>query len=178
MFIDIHELEREKLEFQQQFPPGGIDLGEEASQVDRLEADGSAELIAGEIHIAGHLRTTVEVTCARCLEPMREPVEREFDLYYRPLQTIARVEEVEIDGAELEIGFYQGNGLPLEDVLKEQILLALPMRSLCRPDCKGLCPQCGQNRNQADCGCRPMAGEDRWAPLAGFNNPDSTGIKD
>jgi uncharacterized protein len=70
--------------------------------------------------------------------------------------------------AELEVGFYQGNGLQLEDALKEQIMLALPMRGLCRPDCRGLCPQCGQNRNLVECGCPEEAGDSRWAPLAGL----------
>jgi uncharacterized protein len=100
------------------------------------------------------------------LEPLRQPVDKEFDLYYRPIQTIAREEEVEIDDSELEVGFYQGNGLLLEDALKEQILLDLPMKSLCRPDCRGLCPQCGQNRNMVHCDCEPPAREDRWAALA------------
>jgi len=84
----------------------------------------------------------------------------------RPVKTIARNEEVQIDGAELEIGFYHGNGLLLEDVLKEQVLLDLPMKLLCRPDCQGLCPQCGQDRNVVNCGCPPDARQDRWAPLA------------
>ena len=166
MFIDIHKLERDRLEFVQVHSPGRLDLGPDAAQVEPLAAEGSAELVAPEIHLQGLLRTTVEVSCARCLEAVRLPVEREFDLVYRPMQTIARNEEVEIRGAELGIGFYQGNGLLLEDALKEQILLSLPIKSLCKPDCAGLCPQCGQNRNFTACGCRPLAGEDRWAPLA------------
>lgn len=165
MFIDIHDLERDRLVFAQAFPAGRIDLGKDASQIEPLEAEGSAELVAAEIHLEGHLRTTVGLICARCLEPIRQLVEKDFDLYYRPMQTIAREEEVKIDDAELEIGFYQGNGLLLEDALQEQILLALPMKSLCRADCRGLCPQCGQNRNLAMCDCRAV-GEDRWAPLA------------
>jgi uncharacterized protein len=125
-------------------------------------------LIDSEIRLHGHLRTLVEVTCARCLEPLRQPVDKEFDLYYRPMQTIAREEEVEISDAELEVGFFQGNGMLLEDALKEQILLDLPMKSLCRPDCQGLCPQCRHNRNVVRCDCQPHPREDRWAALAQF----------
>ena len=169
MFIDIHELERDRLVFAEELPPGRIDLGEEVSQAEPLQAEGLAELVASEIHLQGHLRTAVEVSCARCLEPVRQRVDKEFDLYYRPVKTIARNEEVQIDGAELEIGFYHGNGLLLEDVLKEQVLLDLPMKLLCRPDCQGLCPQCGEDRNLVACDCSPEAGDSRWAPLAGFN---------
>ena len=166
MFIDIRELKRDKLVFAEEFPPGRINLGKEALQAEPLVAEGLAELIEAEIRLQGRLQTTVEVICARCLEPIRLPVDKEFDLYYRPVQTIAREEEVEIDDAELEVGFYQGQGLLLEDALKEQILLELPMKSLCRPDCRGLCPQCGQNRNVVQCDCPLPAREDRWAALA------------
>ena len=168
MFIDIRELRKDRLEFQEQFPPGRIDLGKDTSLLEPVEAEGSAELTGSDISLQGHLSTTVEVGCARCLEPINERVEKDFDLFYRPVQTIAKEEEVEIGDAELEIGFYQGHGLLLEDALKEQILLALPMKSLCQPDCRGLCPQCGENRNLVTCGCSPAAGDSHWAPLAGF----------
>jgi uncharacterized protein len=168
MFIDIRELRKDRLEFREQIPLGRIDLGNDASLVGPVETEGSAELTGSDISLQGHLSTTVEVGCARCLEPIGERVEKEFDLFYRPVQTIAKEEEVEIGDAELEIGFYQGRGLLLEDALKEQILLALPMKSLCQPDCRGLCPQCGENRNLVTCGCSPAAGDSRWAPLAGL----------
>jgi len=164
--IDIHELKRDKLVFAQEFPPGGIDLGRDVALAEPLVSEGLAELIDSEIRLHGRLRTAVEVTCARCLESLRLPVDKEFDLYYRPVQTIAREEEVELDEAELEVGFYQGNGLLLEDALQEQVLLELPMKSLCRPDCRGICPQCGQNRNVVHCDCQPPPREDRWTPLA------------
>jgi uncharacterized protein len=168
MFIDIRELRKDRLEFREQFPLGRIDLGKDTSLLEPVEAEGSAELTGSDISLQGHLSTTVEVGCARCLEPIAERVEKDFDLFYRPVQTIAKEEEVEIGDAELEIGFYQGHGLLLEDALKEQILLALPMKSLCQPDCRGLCPQCGENRNLVTCGCSPAAGDSHWAPLAGF----------
>jgi len=168
MFIDIHELERDRLVFAEELLPGRIDLGKDASQTETLVAEGLAELIDSEIRLQGHLRTTVKLSCARCLEPLGQPVDKEFELYYRPVQTIAREEDVEIDDAELEVGFYQGHGLVLEDALKEQILLDLPMKSLCRPDCRGLCTQCGQNRNVLPCDCPPPAVADRWAALAQF----------
>jgi DUF177 domain-containing protein len=173
MFIDIHELERDKLVFAQEFPPGRIDFGKEVAQAEPLLVDGLAELIDNEIRLHGHLRTAVEVSCARCLEPIRLPVDKEFDLYYRPVQSIASEEDVEIDDAELEVGFYQGNGLLLEDALKEQILLELPTKSLCRPDCRGLCPQCGQNRNLVECDCKPPDRDDRWAALEQFKKLNS-----
>ena len=170
MFIDIRELQKDRLEFQERIPAGRLDLGPDAAQIAPVDTEGSAELTGSDITLQGHLSTTVAMSCARCLEPILEPIERDYDLFYRPMKAIAKEEEIEIADAELEVGFYQGNGLQLEDAVKEQILLALPMRSLCQPDCRGLCPQCGQNRNLVACGCPEEAGDSRWAPLAGLKN--------
>ncbi|MGH9786608.1 MAG: DUF177 domain-containing protein, partial [Terriglobia bacterium] len=90
----------------------------------------------------------------------------DFDLFYRPIQTISRNEELEIKGEDLDIGFYHGDGLLLQDALREQILLTLPIKNVCRDDCAGLCPQCGQNRNLGPCACPPAPADERWAPLA------------
>ena len=170
MFIDIHELERDQIVFAQQFPARRIDLGEDVSQIEPLDTEGTAELIGQDIRLQGHLRTTVELWCARCLEPVRQLVDKDFDLYYRPVKTIAREEEVEIQTPDLEVGFYHGDGLQLEDAMREQVLLSLPMKSICRIDCAGLCPQCGQNRNAGDCGCHPMKVDQRWSPLEKFRS--------
>jgi uncharacterized protein len=168
MFLDIHELELHKIEFQETLPPGRIDFGRGIEQAEPLVARGTAELLGSEIRLCGRLQTAVEVSCDRCLEPSRHEVDTEFDLFYRPMLTIAEGEDIEIRPAELDVGFYEGDGLLLEDALKEQVLLALPIKNICRPDCAGLCPECGQNLNQAKCGCRPPLRDLRWAPLEKF----------
>jgi uncharacterized protein len=88
-----------------------------------------------------------------------------FDLYYRPASDVIREEEeVEIDAGEAEIGFYEGGGLELEDILREQVLLALPMQRVCSESCKGICPVCGKNRNETACDCKREV-DDRWGAL-------------
>jgi uncharacterized protein len=77
----------------------------------------------------------------------------------------ARADEVAISEAETEIGYYQGDGMLLEDVLKEQILLALPAKQLCQANCKGLCPQCGKNLNLESCDCVITMPDPRWSAL-------------
>ncbi len=174
MFLHINELERAPIVLDQVLPParpggpGSIDFGEDIWQVEPLEVHGRAELVAEEIRLRGNLNTVLEVPCARCLERTRRPVVLDFDLFYRSIRTIAREEEVEIARDDLEIGFYHGDGLMLEEALREQILLSLPMKSICRPDCAGLCPQCGKNRNLGKCDCAPPPPDERWAPLAGL----------
>ena len=73
-----------------------------------------------------------------------------------------------ITADETEIGYYEESGLLLEDVVREQVLLSLPSRTLCTADCKGLCPRCGQNLNQAKCTCDEAPADPRWNALAGL----------
>jgi uncharacterized protein len=174
MFIRIQDLEVQKLEFQREFGPGAIDLGAEVTQKTPLVTSGRAELIEEDhgrkqvirdIRVVGRLSTRVEVRCARCLEPVTSNLDNAFDLLYRPLGADKGRDEVSISEAETEIGYYQGDGLLLEDVLREQVLLATPVRMLCREDCKGICPSCGRNRNKEECQCAVEQADARWEAL-------------
>ncbi|MGH9665987.1 MAG: YceD family protein, partial [Bryobacteraceae bacterium] len=107
----------------------------------------------GEIRVTGHLNVRIEAECDRCLETARFPLDDSFDLYYRPAGSVDGRAETGIDEAESEIGFYEGGGLELNDVLREEILLQLPMQRVCNESCKGICPVCGQNRNLVECDC-------------------------
>src|SRR5262249_49492851 len=154
------------------FAPGVIALGEDLVQTTPLVAQGHAELlrenrgvheVVEDIRLVGSFSTEVENSCARCLEPVHNAVSEKFDLLYRPLGMDARSEEVSISKAETEIGYYLGDGLLLEDVLKEQLLLALPVKQVCRPDCKGICPQCGKDLNAGSCDCVTSMPDPRWS---------------
>lgn len=174
MKIRVQDLEIRKLEFEHQFQPGEIDLGSEVRQVGLLATDGRAELIRehhggretiDDIRLVGKFAGQIEVSCARCLEPVVIPVSRSFDLLYRPSESAERTDEVAINEADTEIGYYSGGGMELEDSLREQILLAVPIKALCRYDCKGLCPVCGVNRNEQLCDCKQSVPDPRWATL-------------
>jgi uncharacterized protein len=174
MFLDIKELELQPLEFAEEFQSGAIDLGSEARQRGPLKASGRAEVVEEhhskhqvikDLRLRGKLSTQLELQCARCLESVPQDIKREFELLYRPLGADAGRDELSVTAAEAEIGYYQGEGLLLEDVLREQVLLALPLKVTCREDCKGLCPQCGKNLNQERCSCSTEVEDPRWAAL-------------
>ena len=169
MFIGIKELERHKLTLREEFAPGTIDFRTgDFRQVAPLRVELEAELAGAEIHIVGRLATRLELTCARCLEPVGQPMAPSFDLLYRPVATISREEEVGLKPQDAEIGFYTGEGLFLADVVAEQVHLALPMKVVCREECRGLCPRCGANLNREPCRCGPSAVDPRLAPLANW----------
>jgi uncharacterized protein len=174
MLIEIQELETHPLDFREEFSPGAIDLGSEYRQRTPLRSEGRADLVEEhhgkhkviqDIRLKGKLDTSLEVACARCLEPVVHQVSRAFDLLYRPLGSDAGHEELSVTDAEAEIGYYEGAGLLLEDALREQVLLAVPLKLLCREDCKGLCPHCGQNLNEGQCSCVEQMSDPRWSAL-------------
>jgi len=170
MFLDIKKLEVQACDFEEEFQPDVIDLGGEVRQRAPLRTAGRTEVveehhgkhkIIKDIRLRGHLATELELQCARCLEPVPQPVNREYELLYRPLAADAGRDELSVTDAEAEIGYYQGDGILLEDVLREQVLLALPLKITCSEDCKGLCPRCGRNLNQEPCSCAVPAEDPR-----------------
>ena len=169
MFLSIKEMEVRKVRFAETYEPGEIDFKDaEVEQAGPLRVEGLAELLPnteGEVRIRGKLSVQMKAVCDRCLGDAILPLETDLDLFYRPMSYIARDEEIEIDEGEAEIGFYEGEGMELEDVLREQILLLLPMQRVCREDCKGICPLCGRNRNEAACQCKVETVDDRWKAL-------------
>jgi len=173
MFISIRELELHQVPFSQEFSPGTIDFGVDFEQRTPLRTEGRAELVQErrghgqaleDIRLVGDFSTQLELRCARCLDPVLRDVAGAFDLIYRPRGADAGVEERSVRGAEADIAYYQGDGLLLEDVVREQVLLAVPLKAVCSDSCKGLCPQCGRNLNTESCDCHPAA-DGRWGAL-------------
>lgn len=178
MLIRVQELELRRLEFNEDFQPGAIEFGPDLKQVGSLHAEGRAELVVEhrghrnnveDIRLVGSLAGEVEANCARCLEPVQQHLKRVFDLLYRPLGVDRVADEAAIHEADTEIGYYDGEGLLLEDAIREQVLLATPVKMLCREDCLGLCLHCGRNRNMDPCSCEQHPSDPRWEALGEIN---------
>jgi uncharacterized protein len=179
MQLLVSDLEREAVNFKVELPPDAVGYGEEAAQIGNLSAEGRAEVlhehrgpkeIVSDIRLKGSFSGTFEVPCARCVDPVEQHLSGDFDLLFRPSDVDASGAEHAISTPETEIGYYDNGGLALEDVLREQVLLSLPARSLCRVDCKGLCLRCGQNRNETECSCDQGPSDPRWEALAGLSS--------
>ena len=155
-FIELKDLAQEKLSFEAQFEPGIVDFEADGfRQIGNLAWEASAERAGSEIRITGKLDINVELTCSRCLEPARIHVAKPFDLYFRERdeELFDEDAEVELEEEDTRTAFFTGTKLAIGDILREQILLALPMKALCTADCKGLCPTCGTNLNSGSCNC-------------------------
>jgi len=177
MLITPAQLVDEPMELDESLAPGVIDYAPDIRQLAPLSLQGDASLIVEhrgpkdfvqDIRLRAKFSGEFEIHCARCLDPVKEPLSGSFDLIFRPAEVDNEPGEHAITEDETEIGYYEESGLLLEDAVREQVLLALPGRTLCSDDCKGLCPQCGANRNTAPCNCKEQPADKRWNALTGI----------
>lgn len=168
VLISLQELQLHSVKFNVDIPAGEIEYDGRSKQVSALHAEGEAKLISntlGEIRIHGRLNVDMEAPCDRCLETAHHSMDKTFDLLYCPSEQLEGGGEEEINEGDSEVAYYHGNRLDLSDILREVVLLAMPMQLVCSASCKGICPSCGQNRNLQECGCRAAAVDDRWSKL-------------
>jgi len=158
-----------------QIPPDGVDV-DEALDAAKVHIEGEDEFalrpggvlrchlekVDGDtVHVRGHLAAALGLECGRCLEPYPLALDQELDLFYLPRhpgEDDEQEEEVELSDREMVVAYYEGDRLDLGAVVREQCYLSLPLKPLCREDCRGRCPSCGRNRNSESCGC-PAATE-------------------
>ena len=98
----------------------------------------------GRISVRATARAQVRAHCSRCLKEVVTPVEAEIDAVF------SRVPDPE----DPDLYGFEGYALDLTDAVKDAVVLELPMRFICKPDCLGLCPTCGVNRNKVACTCQ------------------------
>ena len=101
----------------------------------------------------GEVTSTLSLICSRCSEPFAYPIREAFSVYYQKPGMGAAEEEVELTAEDLDTDFLVEGRLDLTALLRQNLLLALPVQPLCREDCQGLCPGCGANRNEGACRC-------------------------
>ncbi len=118
-----------------------------------------------EVEIRGNVSLSVNLNCSRCLVDFRQLVSSDFDLLYLPSESLSREPSHEIHRDEGNIGFYSNDQIDISRLLNEQIILNIPMKPLCRDDCKGICPVCGKNMNEEPCTCRQETGDTRFRIL-------------
>jgi uncharacterized protein len=170
MRIEVENLkEKEQAEaFSHSYAPGEVELEDEGARlVSDAEVQGSASRKGEEVRVRGSIKTEVELLCDRCAAPVRTPLEVEFDARFIPQAAAADgTDNVELLAEDLGLAAYEGDAVDVDELVREQITLALPLRNLCREDCKGLCPKCGADLNAGQCSCEQGERDPRWAALA------------
>jgi uncharacterized protein len=119
----------------------------------------------GDYRLSGRIEGELELDCSRCLEPFRLDVGIGVDLLFLPASENRGDGEVRIEEEDLTTAFYRDEQIDLRHLVQEQFQLALPMKPLCRADCRGLCIVCGGNRNAVACQCVDTWDDPRLAGL-------------
>lgn len=120
-----------------------------------------------ELFFEGELDAPIAAVCARCAEEFTSDIRRRFRFVLAP-RALGADETSDLGEEDLEFSTYEGEGIDLTPLIREQLLLALPTRPLCSDSCRGLCPRCGANLNNAQCKCAAETGDPRLAPLKGL----------
>lgn len=106
-----------------------------------------------QVLVNGELNTALELNCCRCLKNYPFEIKEKVFAVFIPQNAQSPAEEQELGAVELNINYYSGNSLDLTDVLRDQLLLCIPMTPHCQEECLGLCPNCGQDLNLGPCKC-------------------------
>lgn len=143
---------------------------EDPSILELTPVTGSARFTRDDagVLVVADLAITVEMPCARCLEPVAVTLTLELCEQFRPTVPLPGGPEVAGDDPEEDEDtatlINEQHVLDLTEVVRQAALIALPLHPLCRPDCAGLCPICGQDLNVGSCDCEPEP-DPRWAQL-------------
>lgn len=173
MRLDLSHLRQEETEFDRRYEPSAFAAGDaEFRVVAPIALHLTVHTDKDRFRLVGSVETVLELDCSRCLEAFAFPVERTFDLRYVPEGAPAsgtggeeEDDEVEVRDDDVSLTYYRDEAIDLQELLREQFYLALPMKPLCRPACLGICPLCGGNRNLVPCQCQPHWVDPRLARL-------------
>jgi uncharacterized protein len=172
--LDLRTVTAAEIPIQRAFTPDDLRAGADPDDLRILgdvRFDGVLQKKDQRFRLKGRVRAMLELACGRCAEPFQLPIDTEVDLTYVPQPTGSAAgakgsdPEVELSDEDLTTAYYRDHVLDFAEMLREQFYLALPMRPLCREDCKGLCPHCGTNLNTATCTCDVRWTDPRLAAL-------------
>ncbi|MBK7934148.1 MAG: DUF177 domain-containing protein [Pyrinomonadaceae bacterium] len=169
MIIDLTSIVARPKAIELNFLPDEIDLEIEGAKLaGDAKFKGETERVDGKAHVRGTINVGVLVDCTRCLVPVAKEFEISFDdIFIDPADEPDEIEVV-LDPNALDESIAIDGKIDLAEIVREQIILALPDQVYCDDDCKGLCPECGSNRNLIDCRCIEDEIDPRWSALKGF----------
>ncbi len=166
MKIDLNRSDGSTTPFELTIPAAELDLESEYARVNGdVTATGRVSNEDTITVIEADVTAPVLIDCSRCLEEISSAESVSFRTAFVSNDEFTEDQEIELDLQDLELSFADDDEVDLVEVIREQIVLALPSRPLCREDCKGLCNICGGNLNKTECDCTTEETDPRWAAL-------------
>lgn len=135
----------------------------------------TASRFGSKVLVDGRIVSLALLICSRCLKEFSFPVNINFSVEYIPFSEFAEEDEHELTKNKLDVSFYHGDEIDIDDLIREQMLLTIPMKPLCTSMCKGICPKCGRNFNETSCECSIEKIDPRLAPLKKFKKISEEG---
>jgi DUF177 domain-containing protein len=166
MRIEIENLERAGGNFSREYQTDELTFPEQDLRlVQPVRVAGRIRRKNEEVEVRGKLATRVAFPCGRCLKAVEFPVEVQFNERFTPAVAWKNEEQHELEPEDLNLAVFDGQGVELDDLVKEEIVLAIPAQTLCEESCKGLCPECGNDLNESSCDCAASQIDSRWEKL-------------
>jgi uncharacterized protein len=171
MRIELEKLEDGRGKFAHTYQPEELDLLDDRITLSTpVVANGTVERTGSEIVVSGQISSEVRVECDRCLKILDLPIAASFKLNYITGEDYESSHAAELTADEMAVSIFDGETVDVDELVKEQILLSVPGRTLCREDCKGICSTCGADLNAGACQCQPSEIDPRWEALKKFKN--------
>jgi uncharacterized protein len=153
-----------------EIPIEGLDIDlQEAIESDTISSPVKVRLkiekIGAEVMVRGDLSAEVKLQCSRCLKEFYKTLSVPVEVVYHPVEELKGEERHEITSDELDMDFYSGDEFDLAGLVEEQIMLNIAMKPLCSDSCKGICSECGADRNVETCKCVVKNTDPRLAEL-------------
>jgi uncharacterized protein len=166
MKISLVRLPKDGLKFDHRYADGELDLtGRDFEIATPVTISGRLDRTGVEVRMRCSLQTALHCPCDRCLRDIVLPVDLPLDLIYLPVGLDnQRSGEIELNGRDLDSSVYENEEIDLDAMVIEQLELSIPLRLVCREDCRGLCPQCGIDLNAEECNCEAPI-DPRWEIL-------------
>ena len=166
MQIELANLEGGKGEFSATYETRQLELEDERVRLATpLAVNGRIKRSGAEVIVSGNITGKLFINCDRCLKPLETPLNNQFELDYVSGSDYEALPDTELTEEQMLISVFDGVAIDVDEIVKEQVLLAVPARILCSDDCKGICPNCGLDRNATDCDCETSTSDPRWDAL-------------
>src|SRR5688500_6135020 len=174
MRIELEKVDGGRGDFAHVHQPEELNpVDERVSLAQPAEVKGTVKRTGGGDLGNGHIETPAQLERDRCLKPLQLSVSADFALEYITGADYESSSVAALSEVELSVSVFDGESIDVDEIVKEQILLAVPVRTLCREDCRGICPECGTDLNARQCNCADEEVDPRWAALQSFKNTDN-----
>jgi uncharacterized protein len=166
MRVELARLDHKAGNFAHEYSAGELVLEEDRVALARApRISGHITRAEHKVVVEGEFAAIAEVECDRCLQRVELPISNDFRLEYITTETYLSLETVELAEEDLALSIFDGEFIDVDEIVREQLLLAIPTQLICQENCKGFCPICGADRNVTDCNCDASEIDPRWMGL-------------